>query len=231
MYLNPFYSLTPSGTCNLRSKNIIFQELVDKVIISIFSVWADRGECSSKNKPPADIQPFDSLQWPCKLLQSLRINSSHATPSPLPVVSGWCIVPLAPIHPEYQPSPTICRFPGRSWYLSISLPPHSKLPTLLSVHTLYPPHCGCFIHIVTQMKEWEREFFWTKANNVIDVFLFFVLLAVHYIIYLHFSICPIFLKHRFLIILGNQHNYSTFSKYLLNLCENGKFYIELVTLH
>lgn len=137
--------------------------------------WASsRYELTEESVPPQTslqltFNHLTPLLWPCKLLQSLRINSSHATPSPLPVVSGRCIVPQAPIHPEYQPSPTICRFPGRSWYLSISLPPHSKLPSLLSVHTLYPPHCGCFIHIVTQMKKWEREFFWTMANNVVNV--------------------------------------------------------------
>lgn len=54
----------------------------------------------------------------------------------LRVVSGRCIVPVAPIHPEYQPSPTIFRSPGPFWYLSICLPPHSKLATLLSGHTL-----------------------------------------------------------------------------------------------
>lgn len=33
---------------------------------------------------------------------------------------GHCIVLLALIHPEYQPSPTIFRSPGPYWYLSAS---------------------------------------------------------------------------------------------------------------
>lgn len=73
---------------------------------------------------------------------------------PLPrVVSGRCIVPLALIHPEYQPSPTIFRSPDPSSYLSVSTLKIGQ--SFVCAHTLAATLWLMYFH----NHKWQRQTF------------------------------------------------------------------------
>lgn len=125
---------------------------------------------------------------PCSNLVNCFNHRELIPVMPLPpllrVVSGRCIVPLALIHPEYQPSPTIFRSPDPSSYLSASTLKIGQ--SSVCAHALAPTLWQLYFHSHKWCK--KAKLFKTMANRC-------AFLVIYAYIYLHLCYCWVFYKH------------------------------------